>query len=126
VKTKSEIYKNLANADETVYTALLSQVDCSSVGIDVHDGIITMDEALSDSMTGNINHNERKGGFLEGLFNNIVVPLVFMAAIAYAALYLYKKRQNQALSRRAVGGRRSDLQAAASSMQQTAMSREMT
>ncbi|CAJ1937039.1 unnamed protein product [Cylindrotheca closterium] len=121
---RSEIYKNLANADETVYTALLSQVDCNSVGIEVHDGIITMDEALT--MTGNINHNERKGGMLEGLFNNIVVPLVFMGAIAYAAFYLYKKRQNRALNSRAVAGRRSDLQAAAGSIQQTAMSRQMT
>ncbi|KAL3929236.1 MAG: hypothetical protein SGBAC_012303 [Bacillariaceae sp.] len=117
---RAEIYKNLANADEVVYTALLSQVDCSSVGIDVHDGIITMDEALT--MSGNVNHAEKKGGMLEGFFNNIVVPLVFIAGIAYVSFYLYKKRQNHSLSKRAVGGG-ADLQAAASSMQQTAMSR---
>lgn len=120
---RKEIYKNLANADEIVYTALLSQVDCEALGVDVHDGIVTIDEALND-MTGNINHGEHKHGFLEGFFNNIVVPLVFIAGICYVTFYLYKKRQNESLSRNAVGAQKNeDLRAAATSMQQTRMSR---
>jgi len=120
---QSEIYKNLANGDEVVYTALLSQVDCSAQGITIHEGTVSMDEALT--MTGNVNQGEKKGGGLEGFFNNIVVPLVFIAGIGYVAFYMHKKRQNEVtLSQAAVGG--AHLQDAAIDMQKTAMSRGMS
>jgi len=144
VPERKDIYANLANADEVVYTALLSQLDCASVGVKVHDGIVTMDEALTTEKA-NIVHDPN-GGRLERFFNHVVVPIVFIAAFAYAVFWLYKKRQNQSLSNQAVGQRggqrrttgrpknykqrkfqqqqqNDNLQAAASSMQQTAMSR---
>ena len=89
---KKDLYSELANTDSMVYTALLSQTNCENIKDE--GNIVTMDDALGLSVT-----TRGGGGGLESFFNNVVAPLVLIAAIATGVFLLYKHQSRTSANR---------------------------
>lgn len=116
-----DTYHNLAGAEDLVYSALLSQLNCE--GMEIGDSIVSMDEALGVGAYAIVKGPD-VGGELDSFFNHIVVPLVFMVAIVGAAYVAYKRGY---MHRQSFGkGQGGGIAMRQSNLQQTTMSREMT